>query len=153
VKLCLTFWLIDALKTEHTLQLATSTFVSYSNHENSFSQLEWNFLHCLDFYRVNTKESWLFILFVSLSIFVFSSYVMLPKQDNVPRYKTKLSLCLIMQAPHHEDVRWNVGIAPPCLTSALDGDEWSASCMSCFTPPPPPPIKGNSTQHLGGCLS
>jgi hypothetical protein len=43
-----------------------------------------------------------------------------------------MSLCLINQAPHHKDVRGSRGKAPPFLTSALDGGEWSASCPSHF---------------------
>jgi hypothetical protein len=33
----------------------------------------------------------------------------------------------------HEDIWSNGGIAPPFLTSALDGGEWSASRPCCFT--------------------
>jgi hypothetical protein len=48
--------------------------------------------------------------------------------------KKKLSLCLINQAPCHEDI-WRSGdTAPPFLTSALDGGEWPVSCPSHFTP-------------------
>jgi hypothetical protein len=46
-----------------------------------------------------------------------------------PKVKIKLSLCLINQAPRHENICGIGGIAPSFLTSALDGDEWSASCL------------------------
>jgi hypothetical protein len=47
--------------------------------------------------------------------------------------KVKLSLCLIDYAPHHEDMgEWST--APPSLSSALDGGEWSASRSGCFIP-------------------
>jgi hypothetical protein len=32
------------------------------------------------------------------------------------------------------------GIAPPCLTSELDGGEWSASCLCHFTPGKEPQV-------------
>jgi hypothetical protein len=35
--------------------------------------------------------------------------------------------------PRHEDVSGSSGIAPPFLTSALDGGEWSTSCRVHFT--------------------
>jgi hypothetical protein len=41
---------------------------------------------------------------------------------------------VLNQAPRHEDVSGNPGIAPLFLTSALDGDEWSASDLGRFTP-------------------
>jgi hypothetical protein len=44
-----------------------------------------------------------------------------------------VSPCLINSAPRHEDARENGGIAPPILTSALEGGEWSASCPCRFT--------------------
>jgi hypothetical protein len=49
-------------------------------------------------------------------------------------------------APRHEDV-WGIGgIAPPFLTSALDGDELSASFFSRFTP-----VEGVTGTHwIGG---
>jgi hypothetical protein len=34
----------------------------------------------------------------------------------------------------HEDIWGSGGIAPPFLTSALDGGEWSTSHPCCFTP-------------------
>jgi hypothetical protein len=37
-------------------------------------------------------------------------------------------------ARRHEDVWGSENIAPPFLTSALDGVEWSALCPCCFTP-------------------
>jgi hypothetical protein len=46
----------------------------------------------------------------------------------------KLSLYLINYAPRYEDEWESGGVAPPSLTSALDGDEWSASRPGCFTP-------------------
>jgi hypothetical protein len=45
----------------------------------------------------------------------------------------KLSLCLINEAPCHEDVLERGGIAPPFLTLALDEGEQSASYPGCFT--------------------
>jgi hypothetical protein len=46
--------------------------------------------------------------------------------------KVKFPLCLINQALYHEDV-WGSGtVAPPFLTSALDGGEWSASRRGRF---------------------
>jgi hypothetical protein len=48
--------------------------------------------------------------------------------------KVMLSLCLINQPLCHEDIRGSGCIAPPFLTSAVDGAEWSASCPDRFTP-------------------
>jgi hypothetical protein len=45
----------------------------------------------------------------------------------------KFFLCLISQS-RNEDVWGSGGIAPPFLTSALDGGEWSASCAGRFSP-------------------
>jgi hypothetical protein len=39
--------------------------------------------------------------------------------------KVKLSLCLINLALYHQNIGGSGGIAPPSLTSALDGGEWS----------------------------
>jgi hypothetical protein len=51
------------------------------------------------------------------------------------KYREKLlSLCLINQAPRHEDIWGSGGIAPPYFTSILDGGEWSASRPFRFTP-------------------
>jgi hypothetical protein len=50
------------------------------------------------------------------------------------RWKVKLFLCLINYAPSHEEVWRSGGIAPPLLTSALDGGEWSDSRPGRFTP-------------------
>jgi hypothetical protein len=41
---------------------------------------------------------------------------------------------LINYAPRQEDVLENGDIVPPFLTSALDGGEWSASHLGCFSP-------------------
>jgi hypothetical protein len=41
--------------------------------------------------------------------------------------KVKLPLCLSNEAPRLENVQGSGGIAPPFLTSALDGGEWSVS--------------------------
>jgi hypothetical protein len=41
---------------------------------------------------------------------------------------------VLNKAPYHEDVRESRGIAPPFLTSALDGGEWPASHPGHFTP-------------------
>jgi hypothetical protein len=50
-------------------------------------------------------------------------------------YFISVIICgIINYAPHHEDIRENGGIAPPFLTSVLDGGELSASCPCCFTP-------------------
>jgi hypothetical protein len=38
-----------------------------------------------------------------------------------------LLLYLINSAPRHEDIWGSGGIAPPLMTSALDGGEWTAS--------------------------
>jgi hypothetical protein len=48
--------------------------------------------------------------------------------------KVKLSLCLINYALCHEDILGSGGTAPPFLTSALHGGDWSNSCLDCFTP-------------------
>jgi hypothetical protein len=48
--------------------------------------------------------------------------------------RVKLSLYLINEAPRHEDVSGNGGIAPPFLTSARGGGEWSTSLPDRFTP-------------------
>jgi hypothetical protein len=45
----------------------------------------------------------------------------------------KSSLCLIKQAPRYEDVPESRSIAPPFLTLAVDGGEWSASRPCRFT--------------------
>jgi hypothetical protein len=47
--------------------------------------------------------------------------------------KVNLSLCLINKAERHGDVWDSGGIAPPFLTSVLDGGEWSVSRPSRFT--------------------
>jgi hypothetical protein len=44
------------------------------------------------------------------------------------------SLCLINQALFNEGIYWSGSIAPPFLTSALEGGEWSASRPGRFTP-------------------
>jgi hypothetical protein len=43
------------------------------------------------------------------------------------KIKVKLFLCLINHALCHGDIWGSGGIAPPFLTSTLDGGEWSAS--------------------------
>jgi hypothetical protein len=60
--------------------------------------------------------------------------------------KVKLSLCLINSALCHEDICGTGGIAPPFLTSALDGGEWSASRTCHFTPGE----KAPGTHWIGG---
>jgi hypothetical protein len=45
----------------------------------------------------------------------------------------KLALCLSNEVPIHEDSRGSRGIAPPCLTLALVGGEWSVSRLGRFT--------------------
>jgi hypothetical protein len=47
--------------------------------------------------------------------------------------KVKLSLCVFNSTLCHEDVWGSGGIAPPFLTSALDGGERSASLPGRFT--------------------
>jgi hypothetical protein len=51
---------------------------------------------------------------------------------NVWRRKVNSFVCLINLAPRHEGVRRSGGIAPPFLTSALVGSEWSASRTDRF---------------------
>jgi hypothetical protein len=46
----------------------------------------------------------------------------------------KLFLFLISYALCHEDIWGSGGIAPPFLTSAIDGGEWSASRPCHFIP-------------------
>jgi hypothetical protein len=54
----------------------------------------------------------------------------------VSEVKVKLPPCLINYAQCHEGV-WGSGcIAPPFLTSALDGGEWLASRLGSFTAVP-----------------
>jgi hypothetical protein len=42
------------------------------------------------------------------------------------------TLCLINWTPRHDDVWGSGSIASPFLTSALNGDEWSASRLGRF---------------------
>jgi hypothetical protein len=49
------------------------------------------------------------------------------------KIKGQIVLCLINQTPSHEDVFGSGGIAPPSLTSALGGVEWSASHPGRFS--------------------
>jgi hypothetical protein len=53
---------------------------------------------------------------------------------------------VLNQAPRHKDVWGSGGIAPPLLTSALDGGEWSASRPGRFIPGERPP----GTHQVGG---
>jgi hypothetical protein len=46
----------------------------------------------------------------------------------------KLTLCLINQAPCHDDIQGSGGITPPFLTLLLDGGEWSVPCPGRFIP-------------------
>jgi hypothetical protein len=46
---------------------------------------------------------------------------------NMLKVVVKFSLCLINEAPRHEDVWGSGGIRPPFLTTALDKDEWVVS--------------------------
>jgi hypothetical protein len=48
--------------------------------------------------------------------------------------KVNFSLCLINEALCNEDIWGSGGIAPPFLTSVLDGGEWSTSRHRRFTP-------------------
>jgi hypothetical protein len=52
----------------------------------------------------------------------------------VGKVRIKSSLVLINESPRHEDVRGSGDIAPPFVTSELDGGEWSASRLCLFTP-------------------
>jgi hypothetical protein len=62
--------------------------------------------------------------------------------------KVKLSLCLINEAPCHDDV-WEIGaIVPPFLTSALGG-EWSSSRPGSINPTERAP----SINSIGGRVS
>jgi hypothetical protein len=47
--------------------------------------------------------------------------------------KVELPLRLNNDAPRHEEARGSGRLVPPLLTSALDGDKWSASCPGRFT--------------------
>jgi hypothetical protein len=53
--------------------------------------------------------------------------------SNPGQWKAKLPICLMNESPHYVDVSGSGGIAQPFSTSALDGDESSASCPGCFT--------------------
>jgi hypothetical protein len=69
----------------------------------------------------------------------------MPERDqciflNIFLIMVNLSLCSISQALCHEDIWGSGGIAPPCLTSVLDGGEWSASRPCLFTPGEEPPV-------------
>jgi hypothetical protein len=57
--------------------------------------------------------------------------------------KINLSLCLINGAARHEDVWGSRGIAPPFLTSALNGSEWSVSRPGPRGKSPPCPWMGD----------
>jgi hypothetical protein len=50
------------------------------------------------------------------------------------RLKVKLSLYLTKQGQCQEDIRRNGDVAPPFLTSALDGGQWLVSRPGRFTP-------------------
>jgi hypothetical protein len=61
-------------------------------------------------------------------------YLKRRRSSALPRCSTKLSLCLIK---HYATKAWRSGgIAPPLLTSALDGSEQSASRPRRFNPGP-----------------
>jgi hypothetical protein len=68
---------------------------------------------------------------VSIVFIIFpqtlSIYFLSLRQQHKTTTKVKLTLCLINKALCHEDIWGSGGIAPPFLTSALDGGEWSAS--------------------------
>jgi hypothetical protein len=66
--------------------------------------------------------------------------------ENYCEVSVKLPLCLIKQAPCHEDIWGSRGIAPPFLTSTLDVSEWSCSRPCRFTPRE----RGPSTHWIGG---
>jgi hypothetical protein len=50
------------------------------------------------------------------------------------KVQVKLSLWLINYTALHEEVWGSGGIAPPFLTSLIDGGEWSASLLGRFIP-------------------
>jgi hypothetical protein len=52
---------------------------------------------------------------------------------SLSKVTVNLSLCLINQALCYEDLWEDGDVAPPCLTSTLDGGEWSASRPGRFT--------------------
>jgi hypothetical protein len=60
--------------------------------------------------------------------------------DEVKGKKLTLSLYLILCLLCHEGIWKSGGIAPPFLTAAIDGREWSASRFCCFTPGKEPPL-------------
>jgi hypothetical protein len=60
--------------------------------------------------------------------------------------KVNLFLFLISQELCHEDIYGSRGIAPPFLTSTLDGGEWTAFRPCRLTPGTPPPC----THCIGG---
>jgi hypothetical protein len=62
--------------------------------------------------------------------------------------KIELSLCLINYALCHEDIRGRGAIAPPFLTSSLNGSEWSASRPSRFSPGE----SDHGTHWIGDCV-
>jgi hypothetical protein len=61
----------------------------------------------------------------NVTLFNITECVILKSPISLHRFgiEGNLYLCLINYEPHHADV-W--GMEP-------DGDEWSASCLSCFT--------------------
>jgi hypothetical protein len=63
--------------------------------------------------------------------------------------KIKLFLCVINYAPHREDLCGSGRIAPPFLTSALDGGEWSASRPGGFINGERDPIAHWIAAYLG----
>jgi hypothetical protein len=70
------------------------------------------------------------------------------KQKDIYKETLKLSVRLINQALCHEEVWGSGGIAPPFLTSALVGCEWSAARLCRFTPGERAP----GTHWIRGCV-
>jgi hypothetical protein len=60
--------------------------------------------------------------------------------------EVKWHLCLINWASRHKDEWGNGGIAPPFLTSAPDGGQWSTSCHGRFNPG----ARTSGTHYIGG---
>jgi hypothetical protein len=52
---------------------------------------------------------------------------------SIGKEKVKLPLGVINEALYYEDIWGSGGIAPPFLTLALDGGEWSSLCPGHFT--------------------
>jgi hypothetical protein len=82
-------------------------------------------------FTVIHKLFYVFILFYTLNKNATTKFEYSKNSISIESFmvKAKLSLCLISSALCHEDMWGSGGIAPPFLTLALDGSEWSASCQ------------------------